>query len=179
MRLRVGEAAPTFVGQTCEGGVIDSGSLHGGRIWLSFYRYAACPLCCFRIHELMSQWRGRFAHHEFNAITVWQSPVAKLRNIQERYRPEFALISDPSMELYTTFGVETGLLGAFGKEVFEGLLGARSIGVPVIAPWDGAPTRRPADFLIDEHGVIQAAFYGGNVAQMIPLDQVDAFLAKS
>ncbi|MEM6994633.1 MAG: hypothetical protein AAF721_29225, partial [Myxococcota bacterium] len=50
--------------------------------------------------------------------------------------------------------------------------GARKEKIPVVRGWDGPPTRRPADFLISPQGVIELAFYGENVGQMIPLDDV-------
>jgi len=74
--------------------------------------------------------------------------------------------------LYEKYNLEKGLTKVFGKEVFSGLLGARKAGIPVVRSWEGPPTRRPADFLISPEGTIDVAFYGENVAQMIPFDDV-------
>jgi hypothetical protein len=36
----------------------------------------------------------------------------------------------------------------------------------------------PADFLIDEHGYIVEAYYGGDAGDRIPFERVELFLAK-
>ena len=67
------------------------------------------------------------------------------------------------------------MLNAFGKEVFSGLNKARKAKTPVVRGWEGSPTRRPADFLINAEGVIEVAHYGENVGQMIPLEDAVAW----
>lgn len=177
MRLQVGEEAPLFQASTIDGEPVSLDDFRGRKVWLTFFRYAACPLCSFRIHELLTQWESRFAQHEFELLTVWQSPADKLEEIRTRYNPSFALITDPQLELYQQYRVEKGFLKTMGKEVFEGIQGARNLGLKIVRAWDGPATRRPADFLIDETGTIARAHYGENVAQMIPLEQVEDFLA--
>ncbi len=177
VRLQSGEIAPDFTAKTIDGEEVSLRDYRGRKVWLTFFRYAACPLCSYRIHELLTQWDSRFAGHNFELLTVWQSPPEKLGEVRERYDPAFALITDPQLELYQKYRVEKGFLKAFGKDVFEGLAGARKLGIKIVRAWDGPATRCPADFLIDEEGTIQTAFYGENVAQMIPLDDVEDFLA--
>lgn len=177
MRLQSGETAPDFSAKTIDGTELSLSEFRGRKVWLTFFRYAACPLCSYRIHELLTQWESRFASHDFELLTVWQSPPEKLGEVRERYNPSFALITDPQLELYQQYRVEKGFLKTFGKDVFESVAGARKLGIKIVRAWDGPATRRPADFLIDEQGIIQTAFYGENVAQMIPLDDVEDFLA--
>ncbi len=179
MRLQVGEKAPEFTARTIDGEEVKLEDFPDRRIWLSFLRYAACPLCSFRIHELMGTWSTSFADHGVVLLTVWQSPPEKLEEIRTRYSPPFTLISDPELELFELYRVETSITGVFGKEVTEGIKGARELGLKLMRAWDGPPTRIPADFLIDQDGIIREAFYGRNVAHHIPFDQVESFLAAT
>lgn len=176
MRLQVGDDAPSFSAATIDGEAVSLEEFRGRKVWLTFFRYAACPLCSFRIHEVLSQWESRFANRDFELLTVWQSPADKLEEIRTRFEPSFALITDPQLDLYQKYRVEKGFLKTLGKDVFTGIRGARGLGLKIVRAWDGPPTRRPADFLIDENGKLAAAHYGENAAQMIPLEQVDAFL---
>ena len=146
--------------------------LRGRRVWLSFYRYAACPLCCYRVHELLSVWDTMFRDLGIVSLTVWQSGEDTLRDVLDRYQPPFAMISDPTLQLYEAYSVEKGLAKVLGKEVFSGMAGAFKAGIPVVRPWEGPATRRPADFLISPQGNIDVAFYGENVGQMIPFEDV-------
>ncbi|MCR9160380.1 MAG: peroxiredoxin family protein [Nannocystaceae bacterium] len=172
MRLEAGTNAPDFEAITLTGHRIQLDQLRGRLVWLSFYRYAACPLCCYRVHELLSVWEETFASLDIVSLTVWQSPEAKLNEVLERYQPPFELISDPGLQIYEAYGIEKGITKVFGKEVFQGVAGAFKAGIPVARPWDGPATRRPADFLIAPDGTIDVAFYGENVGQMIPFDDV-------
>jgi peroxiredoxin len=177
MRLQPGETAPDFSATDTEGRPISLAALRGRKVWLTFFRYAACPLCSYRVHELLAQWDQRFAPHDFTLVTVWQSQPAKLDEVKERYSPSFSLIADPDMELYRLYRVEKGIMKVFGKEVIDKISAARKAGISIVRAWEGPATRRPADFLIDSAGTIHTAFYGENVANMIPFEQVEEFLA--
>jgi peroxiredoxin len=178
MRLEAGIEAPYFEAETMDGTSIQLDALRGRPVWLSFYRYASCPLCCYRVHEIMSAWDGTFRHLGLVSLTVWQSPEEKLREVIERYQPPFQLISDPDLRLYEMYEVEKGLTKVFGKDVLSGIAGARKAGIPIVRAWDGPATRRPADFLISPEGTIDVAFYGENVGQMIPFEDVVAWASR-
>ncbi len=175
MRLQPNTVAPSFKATTIDGTEVALSDYRGQRVWLSFFRYAACPLCSFRIHELLTQWTTAFVPRQIHLLTVWQSKPEKLQEIVDRYAPPFSLITDPEMELYRLFEVEEGMLKAFGKEVFTGMNNARKAKIPLVRGWEGSPSRRPADFLINGEGVIEVAHYGENVGQMIPLEDAVAW----
>lgn len=176
MRLHPGEPAPEFTATDTEGRPVDLAALRGSKVWLTFFRYAACPLCSYRIHELLAQWDQRFAGREFSLITIWQSQPQRLAEVEQRYSPSFSLVPDPQMHLYHLYGVEKGIAKVLGKGVFSQLAAARKVGIDVLRAWEGPATRRPADFLIGADGIIHTAFYGENVGDMIPFEQVEAFL---
>lgn len=175
-RLKVGDQAPSFDVETLDGTKVSLESLRGKPVWLAFFRYAACPLCNFRVHQLLSVWPKTFADHDFVMLGVFQSPGRKLEGLVKRHDPPFKVVSDPGLELYSKYHLEKSLAGAMGKDVRDAMRGAAKAGIPLVRPWDGPATRVPADFLIDAHGMIQTVFYGENIAQHIPFEDVSSFL---
>ena len=175
-RLKVGQQAPEFSVETIDGKPVSLSELRGGPVWLAFFRYAACPLCNFRIHQLLSIWPQAFSGRNFKMFGVFQSPGRKLEGLVKRHDPPFGIISDTKLELYTEYRLETKMKDAFGKEVREVIGKSRKEGMQIVHIPDGPPSRVPADFLIDQHGMIQNAFYGENIAQHIPFEDVSNFL---
>jgi peroxiredoxin Q/BCP len=175
-RLMPGTEAPDFTAKTVDGSALTLSDHRGGPVWLAFFRYAMCPLCNFRIHQLLQLWPGKFASRGITMIGVFQSPARKLEGLVARHNPPFVVISDPELQLYTKYSVEAKWAGAFGKATRAALRGAAGAGIPLIKPWDGPPHRVPADFLLDGNGTIREVFYGENIADHIPFEQVEAFL---
>lgn len=175
-KLRVGEQAPDFTADTLDGGAVTLSELRGKPVWLAFFRYAACPLCNFRVHQLLSVWPKSFADRNFVMLGVFQSPGRKLEGLVKRHDPPFKIVSDPNLELYVKYHLESSLRGALGKDVRKALAGASKAGIPIVRPWDGPAHRVPADFLLDGHGMIKSVFYGENIAQHIPFEEVSTFL---
>ena len=179
MRLQTGTPAPDFTAKDLDGNEISLSKLRGKPVWLAFFRYAACPLCAYRIHELLAQWEQRFAPHNFALLTVWQSKPEKLEEVRERHDPKFTLIPDPEMNVYAAYRVEKGLSKMMGMgDILDGVKGARKMGLKMVRAWEGPATRAPADFLIDPDGVLRVTHYGENVNHMIPLEDASAFIAQ-
>jgi thioredoxin-dependent peroxiredoxin len=145
-------------------------------LWLAFFRFASCPLCNFRIHQLVGEWPKRFAHRPFRMLGVFQSPPDKLDTYVTKHEPQFTIIANPDMDLYRLYGVEVSFKKAFSGQVFKSMVGAAKAGLPLVRPSDGPAFRVPADFLITPEGTIHTAFYGGNMADHIPFETVDAWL---
>ncbi|MEM9462801.1 MAG: redoxin domain-containing protein [Myxococcota bacterium] len=175
-KLQVGDQAPDFTADTLDGNAVTLSDMRGQLVWLAFFRYAACPLCNFRVHQLLSVWAKTFSQRKFVMLGVFQSPGRKLEGLVKRHDPPFKIISDPNMELYARYYLEASLRGALSKDVRRVLAGASKASIPIVTPWDGPPHRIPADFLLDSHGMIKQAFYGENIAQHIPFEDVTSFL---
>jgi peroxiredoxin len=177
-RLEVGQVAPDFTATQLDGSPVRLSEFAGKSVWLAFFRWAQCPLCNFRIHELLSLWGSRFGDRQFVMLGVFQSPASKLEGLVDRHKPPFIPIPDPEMLLYEQYNLGTSMKGLLGKDVRRSIAGARKEGIPMITNWDGPPFRTPADFLIDPTGVIRVAYYGETIADHIPFDQVTEYLAS-
>lgn len=178
MHLQPGTVAPDFEATTLDGRKLQLRSLRGKRVWIAFFRYASCPLCNYRIHELITEWPKRFAPHDFVMLGIFQSPAGKLDAVTERHTPPFEIIPDPEMQLYQQYGLEHGIKAFFGQSVHERGQASRKAGFPFPRTWDGPITRMPADFLLDADGVIQRVFYGRTIAEHIPFVDVSSFLER-
>ena len=174
--MQPGDAAPLFDATSVTGESVRLADCLEQPVWLAFFRFASCPLCNFRVHQLMAGWSRRFAHRRFRMIGVFQSPREKLDAYVMRHRPGFAVVADPAMGLYQLYGVEASLQKAFAGEVFKSLVGAVRVGLPIVRSHDGPAFRIPADFLIEPGGTIHTAFYGRNMADHIPFETVESWL---
>jgi peroxiredoxin len=177
MRVVAGEPAKDFTAVALDGKEVSLAGLRGQPVWLAFFRFAACPFCNYRIHELLAQWPRRFAQHRFTMLGVFQSPADSVRSAVERQRPPFIPIPDPEMHLYALYGLETRLGGVLTLQVPRLMLAARAAGIPLSGRREGPVTRIPADFLIDAEGQVRVAYYGRNVADHVPFEDVERFLA--
>ena len=175
MRLLAGARAPECSFVTLRGEDVALEALRGGPIWLSFSRFAACPLCNYRLHQVIGEWERRFAPTGLRHFAFFQSPPEKLRDYVEVQRPPFDLVADPTMEVYRTFRVEQSLAKTFALAALPVAVAAVREGFVIPAGPDGPITRVPADFLIDGEGVIRVARYGESIVDHIPLDRVAEF----
>ena len=174
MRLMVGVEAPEITGETWDGASVRLSALRGEKVWLTFFRYATCPLCNLRVHELIKRYSG-FAEKGLRVLAVFQSPPESIAEHVGKQGPPFPLICDPSEELYAQYGVEQSVAGFLSPGNLGGLIKARKKGFKV-GRMEGTKSRLPAEFLIDEKGVIQNAFYARRIGEHLPFERVDQFI---
>jgi len=148
----------------------------GRRTLLCFFRDAACPFCNFRIYELTSQ-HAALQALGLDIVAVFTStPEAVQRFVARKPRP-FSVVADPSSHAHETYGIERSFwrkLKGIATRVPTLIKGLRIVGLAGL----NTTNLMPADFLIDEHGDIAEAYYGGDAGDRIPLDRVELFLAR-
>lgn len=176
MRLTTGTDCPPLVCPDYRGQQIDLTARRGQPVLLSFYRYAGCPICNLRVHQLIQVY-PRLQAAGLALVGVFQSPAAVMaRHVGEQH-PPFALIADPQMTLYRRFGVEQRWRGLFNPAVMVAAVKAMASGF-----WPGAvngPLNRvPADLLIDAQGRIAIAHYGQHLDDHLPLTTIERWLAE-
>lgn len=178
MRLKAGDAAPDFTWPDTEGKTVSLSDLRGGPVLLSFYRYASCPFCNLRIHELARR-AAQYGALGLEMLAVFQSPAEKIREYVGRQDPAFPILPDPARVLYRLYGVESSWLGmakAFASRVPEI---ARAVGKGFLpGSMEGEAHRLPADFLIGRDGSIAIAYYGKDIGDHLPLVELDLFLSR-
>ena len=179
-RLKPGKPAPPFEAWDISGTQpINLQRYRGRYVLLSFYRYASCPLCNLRVHELMQRhadWHAR----GLDMLAVFQSPVDKIRQYVGAQQTPFPLIPDPGQSLYELYGVGhswTGFLKAWGMrlpEIVRSVIGQGFLPGSV----EGGIHRIPADFVVDQHGWIVEAYYGQDIGDHLPMERIERYLRE-
>ncbi len=176
MRLQEGTPAPAFDALVWNGEKLRLSDYAGKKLWLGFYRYASCPLCNLRIHDLIKRYDD-FKAKGLNVAAIFQSPPESIAEYVGKQAPPFPLVCDPQEKLYKLYGLESGL-GAYlsPKNLGPGAKAIRLGFMP--GKMEGTKTRIPGDFLIGPDGRIQKAFYGEVISDHIPFEEVEKFLGK-
>lgn len=178
MRQQPGQRAPLVKLPAIDGSIFDTASLTGTPYMLSFFRFASCPFCNLRIHELGE----RFAEFgdNFTIVALFDSPLDNLIQHAERHQAPFPILADADNRYYQEYGIEHSVLG-----VLKGIVGrmatlrrAMSMGYQARII-KGRLTTMPADFCIDQDGVIQVAYYGSDEGDHLPLEQVKQFTSQT
>lgn len=168
--------APDFEGKVFGGDVIKLSSLRGKKVWLGFYRFSSCFFCNLRIAEEIEWLNKNPLRKNLTKIAIFQSPEANIDIGVGKQKPPFPIIADPEMKLYKEYGVTHSLFAVldFSISTMRRMKeGKKRFGPP--SP-DGPVTRQPADFLINEQGIIVDVFYAKKISQHIPLENIDAFI---
>lgn len=153
---------------------------HPGRhVLLSFYRYASCPLCNLRVHELSVR-SGGWQALGLDMLAVFQSPQEKLLQYVGRQQAPFPMIPDPGQRLYGLYGVGHGWAGFLKvwvlrlPEIGRSVLGQDFLPGSV----EGGIHRIPADFLIRPDGRLAIAYYGHDIGDHLPLERIERYLQE-
>jgi len=173
-RLSPGIPAPRFDVLDVEGRRLRLEDFSGRPLLLSFFREAGCPFCNMRVYELTQHYRG-LRDEGLEILALFSSPEEEIHHyVAQRPRP-FLMVADPSRYLYDLYGIEHsarkawwGTLRHFGRMI-RGMTAA-----PIKASKDA--TLVPADFLIDETGMIRDCYYGRDIGDHIPISRVHAFV---
>jgi peroxiredoxin len=174
MRRTPGEKAPPIKLPAIDGSTFNTDCLIGKTLMLSFFRFASCPFCNLRVHEIVK----RFAEFgdDFTIIAIFDSPLENLVHHAEDHQAPFPILADDSKRYYKEYGIEYSLRGFLRgmllrmPTLIRGMLKGY---VPIIIK--GSLITMPADFLIDRYGIIQVAYYGNDEGDHLPFKQVKAF----
>lgn len=184
MKLRSGQKAPSFEAQDIYDQPISPKKYKGKKFMLSFYRNVACPFCNLRVHKL-SKKREAFRAKGLEMVFVFESKPALIKkSIFHQELSPVPIIGDPNHDYYKKYGVEESLLKTFGSltrpSLYRDKKEIKAIHIPGnTADEKGTDSKViPADFLIDENGIIQTAYYGTCINDHVPMEQIEAFLKR-
>lgn len=158
-----------------EGRVYCSDEALGKRYLLSFFRFAACPFCNLRVHNLVSQF-DEFGDN-FTVIAIFDAGIEELIKTGGRHNAPFAILADEDNCYYRQFAVERSFLGVlkgFATRMPQLLYAVFGKGfVPLHI--GGHVATMPLNALVDEQGVVQYVHYGRDEGDHIPIDAVQRF----
>ncbi|BEP29555.1 redoxin domain-containing protein [Helicovermis profundi] len=175
MRLKENSTCPIFKVKDIKGQDIDLRNYKGKYTLVSFYRYASCPLCNLRISELIEN-EPLLKEKGLSMIAFFESSNDTLNKYMEKQKSPFPIIGDPKRKIYKNFGVEASLLGyIIGGLNLKRMSKAFSKGFK-LGKSDGIKTLLPADFLLDSNHKIIRAYYGKDIGDHLPIEELFALI---
>ncbi len=175
MRRKPGSRVGNIRLPTLDGTPFELDRLRGRRLLLAFFRFASCPFCNLRLHELVTRYPD--FGEDFVAVAIFESSPHNLRRYAARHAAPFPVLADEHGVYYREYGIERSLAGTARGMIFRlpALLHAMFVKRYLPLTIRGHLTTMPADFLVDEGGVIRTAYYGRDEGDHLPLAEVLAF----
>lgn len=179
MRKKVGDRVVPFRLAALDGALFDLSSLEGRPYMLSFFRFASCPFCNLRMHDLVKR-RGELGD-AFTIVAVFDSSPENLREHAARHDAPFPVLADPAGTVYAQYGIEHSVVGMLKGMVLRmpTMLYAMFAKGYVPRKIGGSMTTLPADFLVDASGVIRLAYYGRDEGDHLSFAKVSEFAAHA
>ncbi|UTA46944.1 peroxiredoxin family protein [Simiduia sp. 21SJ11W-1] len=147
----------------------------GKRVLLAFFRDAACPFCHLRVYEITQNYH-KWQKQNLEVVAVFSDTKEQVKRFVTQHPRPFTILADPNLKLYNHFGVETSgaallkaLLFKLPRIVRGFFLGAKPSNNPHV-------TLVPADFLFNEAGVLEHAWYGNNTSDHLPLADIQQYV---
>jgi thioredoxin-dependent peroxiredoxin len=175
MRLKSGDRVKEIHLPAIDGSTFRLQDLQGRPYMIAFFRFAACPFCNLRVHELVNHF-SEFGEN-FQVVAIFDSSLDNLQRHAERHRAPFPILADEQNVSYREYGIEHSVTGVVKGLVtrMPSMLNAMFVKGYMPTTIKGRITTMPADFLIDAQGVIRTAYYGKDEGDHLPLVQIKEF----
>ena len=149
MRLKKGDKLTDLSLPSVKGNVFDIENIAGKKALISFYRFAQCPFCNLRIHELTKRYNE--LENKLEIIAIFDSPLDHLIKSTKKHKAPFEILADENFKYFDAYGVEKSIYKFFIGSVVNvhRLIKASLLGfVPL--QFKGSMLTVPVDILIDE-----------------------------
>lgn len=179
MKYKPGDKIAPIKLPAIDGSLFNSDSLKGRPFMLSFFRFASCPFCNLRMHELVTQLDQLPA--DFTIIAIFDSPLDNLQRHADKHHAPFPILADVDNTYYKLYSIEHSLWGVLKgmflrmPKLMYGMLAKGYIPLRI----KGSMMTMPADFLIDRSGIIREAHYGKDEGDHLPFSRVRDFALRS
>ncbi|MBT5229966.1 MAG: redoxin domain-containing protein [Methylococcales bacterium] len=88
----VSDLVTSFTLPAIDGKTFDLSSLKGKRYLLVFFRFASCPFCNLRVHELVKRYQ-EFGQN-FTVVAVFDSSLENLQKYAAKHHSTFPIVAD-------------------------------------------------------------------------------------
>ena len=171
-KIQEQKVAPDFTIKDVNGEVINLSNYKGKKVLLTFYRNVGCPVCNVRFHELQEE-SDYFKSKNVVLISVYESSSENMKKYLEKEEIFYSkMIPNPEQNLYEIYNIDQSMKKVM-KGMFHGAMKKMKKGKNLFKQkikQDGNSDRIVADFLIDENGIVQKAYYGKFVGDHLSLE---------
>lgn len=177
MKLSPPTSAPRFSTVDLTGNPISLDDYRGKHLLLSFYRYASCPFCNMRLHELLQK-HDEYKAKGLNFLAIFESTVNSIHKYLDKHNVPFPIIPDPDLVLYNLYGLRASRWGYIkgGLMNLGRLRQAEKLGFEP-GEQENEINMLPADFIIDPEQMVRQAFYAPDIVQHMPFSTIDKYVA--
>ncbi len=174
MKLKQGDEIISITLPSIDDTLVETSNLIGKPFMVSFYRFASCPFCNLRVNELVTHYNE--LGDNFEIIAIFDSSLDNLKKHALEHQSPFPILADEENGYYQKYAIEHSFLGMLKgmffriPTLFNGLFRGY---IPTTIK--GSITTMPADFLIDENGIIQKAYYGKDEGDHLTFDEIKTF----
>ena len=175
--LKHGDVAPSFHTTDIFGNVV-SLNPRDGWTFLSFHRFAACPFCTMRTHELVVN-AAKFHEMNIQIISIWPSNVENMLKFVGKEQTPFPLVSDAQKSIFEKYKVvHSSFLGKLLTLMHAGVVFAALKYRFKNSITDGDSNLFPADFLISPSGQIALAHYSRHFGDHLSIEHIISQVQK-
>ena len=103
--------AITFTSSDTKGDVINLADYKGQKVFLTFFRKAACPFCNMNIQQLIKN-HSKFEEKGIKVIALFASTKEEVEKYAGKQPPPFPIIPDGDFKIYGKYGIDTSYIGS-------------------------------------------------------------------
>ncbi len=178
--LEVNKFAPDFDLTDIFGRKVHLRDYRGKKVLLGFFRHAGCPFCNLRVYNLQRRSEELKAKNlEMIFFFESEEAVLKQHTFHQQVNP-IPLIADPDKIWYDAYGVENSKLKSAISHVtsiLQTTIQAKMKGLPVhMMEGKESINTIPAEFLIDEKGLIKHVHYAKGLNDRMKLEFIFRFV---
>lgn len=185
--VQIGSIAPDFEGVQTDGTKRRLSDFRGRRVLLSFFRFAACPVCLYNIDRLKQQAK-MLSDADIVTICVFRSTPMNIQYFAKASVGDDSLaLSDEKGKSYTKFGtpksIKSGMIGfsemAKNMKKYSSYMDIVGMGKDILGTNMAKLTYLPADFMINEDGVVVDLLRATSAKDTMSFERVEAFIPKN
>ena len=183
MNLHPHTPAPIFEHEDIFGKKVNIKDWKGHKIYLSFFRNTACPFCNLRAYQMIKMVPR--LQDKIKMVFIFESKTSYLLNSSFTDDLKHILvISDTDRELYHLYGAESSLIKKMSSIIsFKYTAQLKAVKeLEIKSNIEDKSTDQnqiPADFLIDENGIIAVAHYGKNIVDRLDEEVIVHFAEEA
>ena len=108
MKLAPGEKLSEIKLPSIQGSEFSMKKIKGKKTLLTFYRFATCPFCNLRIHEITKRYDE--LGKNFEMVAIFNSSQDYLTKKMGKHNAPFTILADENFEYFAKYEVEKSLL---------------------------------------------------------------------
>jgi peroxiredoxin len=179
-KLQPGQSAPLFHITEHKGKLVSLENYRGRKVLISFFRFSACALCNLRVHRFIERF-PEWQRQGLDVIAFFESPEVNLHEYVGKQTPPFPLVADPKAAVYEMYGIEVSeekVQNTLSDPATKTVIAEAGAAGFKLTPEEGSNFNRiPAEFLIDENGIVQVCHYNRILTDNLPFETIELFAA--